>query len=611
MNSNHFFHLKVIVIVIVFLFVGIFPARQTHAASGTLFGWGNNGFANLGLGWYRPYTYSYTWAPGETSPTYVLSPTQVGTTENWASISAGNYFVMGIKTDGTLWGWGINYSGNLGLGSGWISPSYDPALPSTAYLALSPTQTGTDTNWSSVSSGDNFVLAVKTNGTLWAWGENSSGQLGFGDTNSRSSPTQVGTDTNWSSVVGKISGGYANSAAIKTDGTLWVWGNDIFGETGQGNTTGAISRYYPTQVGTATNWDKVSAMGQFTVLATKTDGTLWAWGDNMYGQLGLGYADYSGNGQHSVPVQVGTETNWSGLSQGDTYSMAMKTNGTLWVWGRVVIPFAVNTDQSGGYGQTGSPTQVGTDTNWRNFAAYPYPTGVAAIKTDGTLWGWGANYAGNLGLGDTVTRNSPTQVGTGTDWGSVTVGIYGTMAIRVQVEPPLQLCLNGIRIAGATEATPVVTSVPVKLSIPPPSPTATLKTYLNNANDCSGTDVTNETTFTDTTSSVVSLSSSSATLPSVIEAIVSPPRVITVTGFLANYTDTGKQTASEQIQVSRNGKLIRVNVDVEEICSYNCVLTASEHCSTDPQFTITDSCDYPQLCDGKRYCDYNYKEAAP
>jgi len=404
MKLNHFFNLKVIAIVALFLFIGIFPARQAHAvANGTLWGWGMNAFGNLGLGWA---SYGYDNVLGF-SRDFVLSPTQVETATNWVSLSAGNYFVMAVKADGTLWGWGANYLGNLGLGD--------------TVNRLSPTQVGTATNWRSVSSGDNFVLAIKTDGTLWAWGDNGVGQLGLGDTTNRWSPTQVGTGTNWASV----SAGYSNTAAIKTDGTLWVWGDNVFGELGQGDT---ISRYYPTQVGIATNWASVSAMGQFTTIAIKTDGTLWSAGWNQWGQLGLGDTTAGpGTGRNWSLNQV-PGTNWLNASLGDTYTMAMKNDGTLWVWGRVSIPFAVNCDVTGCYGETTSPTQVGVDTNWRSFAAYPYPTGVAAIKTDGTLWAWGSNWSGNLGLGDTISRNSPVQVGTGTNWGNVTVGIYGTMA---------------------------------------------------------------------------------------------------------------------------------------------------------------------------------------
>ena len=120
-------------------------------------------------------------------------------------------------------------------------------------------------------------------GGLWSWGRNQSGQLGLGDTGdatSRSSPTQVGSLTNWK----KISAGYIHSLAIKTDGSLWACGTNSNGGLGQGDIT---HRSSPVQVGSLTDWQSISA-GQFHSIAVKTDGTLWAWGSNFFGQLGLG-----------------------------------------------------------------------------------------------------------------------------------------------------------------------------------------------------------------------------------------------------------------------------------------------------------------------------------
>ncbi|MDO8565579.1 MAG: hypothetical protein Q7S04_00120 [Candidatus Moranbacteria bacterium] len=586
MRSNHF-HLKFIAVATLFLFVGIFPIRQTHAAAdGTLFGWGMNFYGNLGLGWA---SHGYSNALGF-SRDYVLSPTQVGMATNWASISAGNFFVMATKADGTLWGWGNNSSGQLGLGYISNPPySWDSGYSTGIW---SPTQVGSGTNWANVAAGDSFVLAVKTDGTLWAWGGNPDGQLGLGDTISRSVPTRVGTDTNWSGAVGKISGGYANSAAVKTDGTIWVWGSDVFGELGQGNTNGAISRYYPTQVGTATNWDKVSAMGQFTVLATKTDGTLWAWGDNMYGQVGPGYVDYSGNGQHSVPAQVGTGTNWSSIGQGDTYSMALKRDGTMWVWGRVSIPFAVNCDVSGCYGMTGSPTQVGTATDWRSFGAYPYPTSVAAIKTDGTLWDWGNNWYGNLGLGDTVTRNSQTQVGTGTNWDSVTSGIYGTMAITGTPPPPttLKACVSSCTTTGASAITNLTMAY---------NSTSTIAACYNTAAACDAPDNTGNVTLSsawaESGTDVVSLSDQSNS---------------------TKKFQSGTAYGTETITITYLTQSVTLNVTVPCIETMTCAAEQTKVCSDK---TVPTGKTLSGICGtvdcggkpGKRYCDFNWKEVAP
>ena len=318
---------------------------------------------------------------GATS-TLVSSPTQVGTDTNWRAVAGGLYYTLAIKTDGTLWAWGYNGQGELGLGD--TTDRY------------SPTQVGTDTNWQAVSTGNYHTLAIKTDGTLWAWGYNNDGQLGLGDTTNRSSPTQVGTDTNWRAVAG----GAWHTLAIKTDGTLWAWGYNGYGQLGLGDTT---DRSSPTQVGTDTNWQAI-ANGYWHASAIKTDGTLWAWGHNSYGELGLGDTD-----GRSSPTQVGTDTNWQAVAGGGCralgyYTLAIKTDGTLWTWG-------YNNHGQLGLGDTtdrSSPTQVGTDTNWQAASGGSYH--VLDIKTDGTLWAWGYNASGQLGLGDTDDRYSPTQV---------------------------------------------------------------------------------------------------------------------------------------------------------------------------------------------------------
>jgi alpha-tubulin suppressor-like RCC1 family protein len=322
---------------------------------------------------------------------------KVGFESTWQSVSAGDTHSLAIKTNGTLWAWGANGNGRLGDG--------------TTTQRTSPVQIGSDTNWQSVSAGGSHSLAIKTDGTLWAWGLNSSGQLGLGDTTQRTSPVQIGSDTNWQSV----SAGGSHSLAIKTDGTLWAWGLNSSGQLGLGDTT---QRTSPVQVGLATDWQSVSA-GASHSLAIKTDGTLWAWGANGNGQLGLGDTT-----QRDSPVQVGLATDWQSVSAGDTHSLAIKTNGALWGWGR-------NNNGQLGLGDTTqrtSPVQVGSDTNWQSVSAGGSHS--LAIKTDGTLWAWGLNSSGQLGLGDTTQRTSPVQVGSATDWQSVSAGGSHSLAIK-------------------------------------------------------------------------------------------------------------------------------------------------------------------------------------
>ena len=348
-----------------------------------LYDWGRNNFGQLGLGNLTSYS----------------SPTQVGSLTTWLNISAGSYYTSAIKTDGTLWTWGTNTNGQLGLGN------------TTSYS--SPKQVGALTNWATISAGSNFVLSIKTDGTLWSWGANGNGQGGLGITTVYSSPKQVGLLTTWS----KVSAGASSSFAIKTDGTLWSWGNNSGGVLGLGNTMGYSS---PVQVGALTTWAYISVKfgGSAFALAVKTDGTLWSWGNNNVGQLGLG-----NTANYSSPKQIGALTTWARPFAANSSAFATKTDGTLWAWGQ------------GGSGRLGlgnstvysSPKQLGALTNWLAVAGGGYNYN-AAVKTDGTIWSWGANNYGQLGIGNTTNYSSPKQIGVLTNWLSISAGYYHTLA---------------------------------------------------------------------------------------------------------------------------------------------------------------------------------------
>ncbi|MFH1227402.1 MAG: putative Ig domain-containing protein [Planctomycetota bacterium] len=321
------------------------------------------------------------------------------TQEFWAQVTCGWYHTLAVKANGTLWAWGYNGDGQLGLGD-------------TISRTL-PTQVGTDTNWKAVACGWLHTLAVKANGTLWACGRNNYGQLGLGDTITRTLLTNVGSDSNWQT----IGGGFYHSSAVKVDGTLWAWGNNTYGQLGLGDTT---QRNSPVQVGTATNWKKV-AWGDVHTSSVKIDGTLWAWGGNSVGQLGLGDTT-----QRNSPVKVGTATNWENVASGWYHTLAVKADGTLWAWG-------LNGNGELGLGEGGyitktSPTQVGVENNWKEVVCGCAFT--SAVKADGTLWTWGYNNYGQLGLGDSTQRNSPVQVGTATNWKQVAGGYFDTFAVK-------------------------------------------------------------------------------------------------------------------------------------------------------------------------------------
>jgi len=366
--------------------VNAFGAGPISAASNSvtpveqqLWSWGYNGSGQLGLG----------------NTANRSSPVQVGALTTWLQVAAeGGNFSLAIKTDGTLWSWGVNYSGQLGSNS-IVSRS-------------SPVQVGALTNWQQVSA-NGFSAAIKTDGTLWTWGQNSNGQLGSSSVVSRSSPVQVGALTNWN----KVAVGTDSCAAIKTDGTLWAWGNNDFGTLGQNN---YIFRSSPVQIGSLTNWKQV-ASGYRNCVAVKTDGTLWSWGNNYAGQLGLGDVVL-----RSSPVQVGALTDWAFVATNGRVCAAVKTNGTLWSWG-------YNSTGQLGLGNVvnrSSPVQVGALTTW-SIASVGNGINCAAITTAGALWMWGANGSGNLGQNNVISRSSPVQVGALTTWLSVS---GGTLAIK-------------------------------------------------------------------------------------------------------------------------------------------------------------------------------------
>ena len=304
---------------------------------GTLWTWGWNSLGQLGTN----------------DHIYRSSPVQVGVGTTWSQVSTNYYATAAVKTDGTLWTWGWNSNGSLGNNDG-----------TSAGARSSPTQVGSGTTWSQVSAGSYNAIATKTDGTLWAWGYNYYGELGLGDqgvnsvSSNRSSPTQVGALTNWS----KVSTLVSVTVAIKTDGTLWAWGYNANGELGQNDTV--YNKNSPVQVGTLTTWSQVSTAGHNTI-ATKTDGTLWIWGRNDYGELGQ-------NDQisRSSPTQVGSGTTWNLVTINNYVTIATKTNGTLWTWGwnsRGQLGFNDLVNRS-------SPTQVGVATTWSRVSGGQYST---------------------------------------------------------------------------------------------------------------------------------------------------------------------------------------------------------------------------------------------
>lgn len=327
--------------------------------------------------------------------TILTSSQIINNVADWSSLKIGMNAITThlclIKNTNTLWTWGDNTYGQLGNGN--------------RTARSSPVQVGVLTNWKSVACGFSYTVATKTDNTLWTWGYNINGQLGNGNRTPRSSPVQVGALTNWS----QVSCGYGHTAAVKTDGTLWTWGYNTYGQLGSGTTT---SRSSPVQVGALTDWKSI-VCGYTSCAATKTDGSVWWWGA-------------LGSILRSSPIQIGSITDWKSVAVGYSHMLLLNTNGTIWSLGLNSYGELGN----GTTNSTSSPVQIGTLTNWKSIWCSHGGETSFGIKTDGTLWGWGRGTYGNIIVPQTTSYSSPVQIGSFTNWKSVVAGVAYTGIIR-------------------------------------------------------------------------------------------------------------------------------------------------------------------------------------
>jgi alpha-tubulin suppressor-like RCC1 family protein len=258
-----------------------------------------------------------------------------------------------------------------------------------------------------ISAGGYHALAITMDGNVWAWGDNGNGQLGDGNTNDTDAPVQV---AGLSSIVAVASGGY-HSLALKSDGTLYAWGYNVAGQVGNGTTTDA---WTPVQILGPGSGIKAIAAGFYFSMALMTNGTVWIWGDNSNGQQANGSSCSPGPcAGNLVPTQIAGLSNIGAIAAGGYFGAALRGDGTLWEWG----------DNS--HGQLGdgtttrrtAPVQAGITGQVSQIAAGLYHT--MALRADGTLWDWGYNAEGQLGNGTTTQSATPVQV-PGTNWGSAT-----------------------------------------------------------------------------------------------------------------------------------------------------------------------------------------------
>jgi alpha-tubulin suppressor-like RCC1 family protein len=285
--------------------------------------------------------FGYGGALGDGTTINRSSPVQIGALTTWDNVDTGPTFSTAVKIDGTLWTWGANSNGQLGDG--------------TVVDKSSPVQVGSLTSWAVSAAGYLHGLAVKSDGTLWAWGRNDAGQLGDNTVVRRSSPIQVGALTNWQ----RIDAGNDTSLSVTTSNALYMWGSNNAGHLGQNNTINVSS---PVQVGALTDW-RVVALSSVAgaVSAVKTDGSLWSWGTGNDGSMGDGTTV-----NKSSPIQIGALTTWSTVACGNEHKLAVKTDGTLWAWGGQNPTGALG---DGTKVNKSSPIQIGALTNWSQVSA--------------------------------------------------------------------------------------------------------------------------------------------------------------------------------------------------------------------------------------------------
>jgi len=328
----------------------------------------------------------------------------------WNHIATGWFYSCGIQLRNTLWCWGQNHGGQLGIGT--------KQYPNQPQQVTRPAVAG----WATITAGYDHTCATRKDGTLWCWGDNGSGQLGIRTFVSHTLPRQIGIPetSGWAGV----SAGIDDTCAVRTDTSLWCWGYNGYGTVGIGTTTLPKDKPHRVTTPAATGWVSVAVGGQ-QACATRTDGTLWCWGYNGNGELGIGTT----SSHEDKPQQVITPdtTGWVSVAAGADHTCATRADTSLWCWG------------SNGSGQLGDgtktmqdlPQQVTTPTvaGWTSVTAGGAQT--CAIRTH-ALWCWGRNYDGQLGIGTNMGHWRPRRVlvPAKRGWGLIAASGYHTCATR-------------------------------------------------------------------------------------------------------------------------------------------------------------------------------------
>ena len=356
----------------------------------SVFSWGRNSSGQL----------------GDNSTTSRSSPVSVvGGFTDWCQVSAGGVHTVAVRSNGIAWSWGSGADGRLGNNSTTVRSSPVSVV-------------GGFSDWCNVSAGGAHTVAVRTGGTAWVWGCNNVGQLGDNTTTTRSSPVSVvGGFTNWC----QASAGNNHSLAVRSNGTIWAWGYNGNGSASPLGDGTSISRSSPVSViGGFTDWCSVSGGSSFSA-AVRTNGSAWAWGIGGNGVLGNGTTTDT-----LSPVSViGPISDWYNVSAGLFHTLAVRRSGSAWAWGfngSGLLGNNTTTDRS-------SPVSVvGGFSDWCNVSAGCVHS--LGVRSSGSAWSWGCNNSGRLGDNTTTNISSPVSVvGISTSWCQVSAGQYHSVAL--------------------------------------------------------------------------------------------------------------------------------------------------------------------------------------